>query len=115
MNKAELTAVNAEFNALPYATEAADDWTPMAAEGDCDSYATAKFARLVSLGWPIASLRLATCFVETGEYHAVLLADLNGQTYVLDNRYPLPMPYDMLPYKWDRLQVAGTQMWENAV
>lgn len=118
MTKADLVAVNSEFNLLPYKAEIADDWTPITTEGDCDSYATAKFARLVSMGWPLSALRLATCYVldvpPPDNYHAVLLADLDGQTWVLDNRYPLPMPFDMLPYKFDTLQVAGTQFWEKA-
>jgi predicted transglutaminase-like cysteine proteinase len=39
---------------------------------------------------------------------------MNSQTYVLDNRHPLPMEYDLLPYEWHKLQIAGTQTWEWA-
>jgi predicted transglutaminase-like cysteine proteinase len=46
-------------------------------------------------------------------YHAVLLVDWEGQTWVLDNRHPLPMEYDLMPYKFHLLQVAGTQNWEK--
>ena len=116
MNFNDLRLVNAKVNMLPYkADPGGDDWKPITeAGGDCDSYATEKYRRLVALGWPKSALRLATCWVETGEYHAVLLADLDGQTLVLDNRYPHPMEHDLLSYKWDKLQVAGTQQWEKA-
>ena len=116
MNLGDLKTVNAEINEIPYETEIGDDWKPavMGGTSDCDSYATAKFERLVDMGWPTNFLRLATCYVETGGYHAVLLVDWDGQTWVLDNRHPLPMEYDLLPYKWHLLQVAGTQNWEHA-
>ena len=111
-----LTQVNSDINRMPYVAEMGDDdWTPIVPSGgDCDSYATAKFQALADLGWPIEELRLATCWVETGGYHAVLLVDLSGQTWVLDNRYPLPMEFNLLNYKWHKLQIAGTEEWELA-
>lgn len=111
----DLRVVNAKVNLLPYVSEVGDDWQPITEAGDdCDSYATAKYERLVALGWPKSALRLATCWVETGEYHAVLLADLGQETWVLDNRQAYPANYDLLPYKWHKLQIAGTQEWERA-
>jgi predicted transglutaminase-like cysteine proteinase len=111
----DLQSVNERINALPYKADIGDDWTPITAAGDdCDSYATAKFEALATMGWPVASLRLATCWTEDTAYHAVLLADLEGQTWVLDNRKAWPIEFELLPYKWDKLQVAGTQDWEKA-
>lgn len=116
----QLKLVNAKVNLLPYKSDAdrygqPEWWDEInGSGGDCEDFAIAKMRRLLADGWPISSLRLATCYVETGEYHAVLLADLDGQTYVLDNRYPHPMEHDMLPYEWHKLQVAGTQTWEWA-
>jgi predicted transglutaminase-like cysteine proteinase len=111
----DLRLVNAKVNLLPYVAEVGDDWTPIAAAGgDCDSYATAKYERLAAIGWPREWLRLATCYVETGEYHAVLLADLDGRTWVLDNRHPWPTEFSLLPYRWHKLQIAGTRQWELA-
>ena len=116
MNLAELNLVNAKVNLFPYTAEPGDDWTPITeAGGDCDSYATEKYRRLVALGWPKSALRLATCYVETGDYHAVLLADTpDGQTWVLDNRRPRPTEFQLMPYRWHKLQIAGTQHWELA-
>lgn len=111
----ELKRINTRINALPYKAEVKDDWRPLdASGGDCDSYATAKFRALVELGWHAPLLRLATCWVETGGYRAVLLADLDDQTWCLDNRHPHPVEYQLLPYKWHKLQIAGTRQWEFA-
>jgi predicted transglutaminase-like cysteine proteinase len=128
----DLKLVNSKINMLPYCSEVEDDWKPITEAGDdCDSYATAKFERLTHMGWPNNFLRFATCYIEpfklidkiTGQlrdaemderYHLVLLVDWDSQTYVLDNRHPLPMEYDLLPYRWHLLQVAGTQNWEHA-
>jgi predicted transglutaminase-like cysteine proteinase len=117
----ELTLVNAKCNLLPYKSEVGDDWTPAVTEGDCDSYATAKMQRLVQLGWPERSLRLACCFVEPSagpkrkRYHLVLLADLDDSTWVLDNRHPYPVPWDLTPYEWHRIYNHDMQAWEWAV
>lgn len=111
----DLKSVNAKINAMPYKSEVGDDWSPITEAGDdCDSYATAKYACLVQMGWPKSSLRLATCWVETGDYHAVLLVNYEGQTWVLDNRHGWPMEYQLLKYKFDDIQIAGTQNWEKA-
>jgi predicted transglutaminase-like cysteine proteinase len=113
---ADLETVNERFNGLPYVPELSDDWKPIdLTGGDCDSVATAKFDALVrTCDWPHSALRLAVCYVETGGYHCVLLADLDGQTWVLDNRHPRPMEFQLLPYQWDKIQIAGTQQWEKA-
>lgn len=102
----DLEDVNREFNAYTYEADPLneDDWTPidlaLDKEDDCDSYATAKAERLLKMGWPRSALRLAFCYTETNESHLVLLADLDEQTWVLDNRYPYPMRYQDLRYTW---------------
>jgi len=117
----DLKVVNTKVNLLPYVSEVGDDWSPITdAGGDCDSFAMAKLQRLVQYGWPERSLRLACCFVEPSagvkcdRYHCVLLVDFEGQTYVLDNRYPYPMEYDMVPYEWHRIWSHDLNAWEWA-
>lgn len=115
----DLVVVNAKVNLLPYCSDPKqydkpDFWTDILESGDCEDYALTKLHRLLALGWPISMMRLACCYCETGEYHAVLLVDFDGQTWVLDNRYGHPMEFQMLPYKWDRIQIAGTREWEMA-
>ncbi len=109
----DLKLINTKINLREYKSQIGDDWNPFTDNGfDCNNYATLKYEELVLHGWDRKSLRLATCWVETGEYHAVLLVDWQGQTFVLDNRYPLPMEFQVLPYKWHKIQIAGTQQWE---
>lgn len=60
----------------------ADKWG-----GDCEDIALAARARLLGMGWPSSSLRLATATTEQGEHHAVLTADIGERTYVLDSRH----------------------------
>ena len=119
----DLKIVNTKINLFPYKSEVTDDWTPIdiTKEDDCDSYATAKQWRLVqAYGFPETSTRLATCFVEPSASekrdrgHLVLLVDLNDTTYVLDNRYPYPMEYDMLPYEWHKFWSYDLNAWEWA-
>ena len=86
-------------------------WTVANREGDCEDYALTKRRLLLGLGWPLETLRLATCWVETGEYHAVLTADHDGQTWVLDNRHKSPRRWDRLPYRWHKRQKAGGTGW----
>ena len=115
-----LTQVNSDINhGSPYETEVVDDWTPaVPGQGsDCDSYATAKAQALFDRGWSVLDMRLATCWVipgDTTSYHCVLLVDMGGQTWVLDNRQPLPIEFQLLNYAWHRFQVAGTQKWVYA-
>ena len=109
----DLKSVNEEVNALPYKSDPPDfdDWRPIGLDGgDCDSYAVAKLQKLSALGWPVEKLRLATCYAETGVYHAVLAVDTDEGQLVLDNRYPWPMTLDDLHvkgYKPDTIQAHG--------
>lgn len=119
-----LTIVNTKINLFPYKSEVTEDWTPIdiTGEDDCDSYATAKQWRLVhAYGFPERALRLATCFVEPkaaaekrNRGHLVLLADFEHQTYVLDNRYALPMEFQLLPYEWHKFWNHDLNAWEWA-
>ncbi len=128
----DLKIVNSKVNMLPYKSDAErfgmpEWWSDICDDGgDCEDYSIAKYHRLRAMGMPALQMRFATCFVERSaaaekrdRYHCVLLVDMdtvgmNSQTYVLDNRHPLPMEWDLLPYEWHKLQIAGTQTWEWA-
>ena len=109
-----LKRVNSEINQCPFSADPVhfDDWRP-GDEGsakDCDSYAVAKLRKLFSAGIPIEALRLALCYVETGEYHAVLIVETPDGTWMLDNRQHFPVPVleiAGLGYKTDRIQEFG--------
>ena len=108
-----LKAVNEKFNAYPYKADPAnfDDWSPANEMGsDCDSYAVAKLRKLIEAGIPIEAQRLALCYVETGEYHAVLIVETAEGAWMLDNRQHFPVPVleiAALGYKPDRIQEFG--------
>lgn len=86
--------------------------------GDCEDHALAARARLLELGWPPRSLRLAMAWTEKGDYHAVLTVDVEekGQvaTYVLDSRFEDVRPWNELSARgdrWDRRQAPGLPFW----
>ena len=119
--------INGDVNALPYRTDAdqfgTPEWWASITEvgGDCEDFSIEKYHRLIQSGATPEQLRFATCFVEPSadpdkrkRYHCVLLVDIDDTTYVLDNRYPNPSEWEMMPYEWHKLQIAGTQTWEWA-
>ena len=86
----------------------ADVWEIADREGDCKDIALAKRKRLLELGWPPESLRMALAYTETGEMHAVLTVDVTTTegrrgTYVLDNRFAQVEPWQVMSeygYRW---------------
>ena len=98
---ATLRAVNAAVNAdTRYVGDAehygkADYWTPADGAGDCEDYALAKCRRLTAQGWPRAALRIALCWTETGDYHAVLTVEAEDGAWVLDNRTEQILPWEI--------------------
>lgn len=92
---AQLEAVNAYVNTVPYQTDrdrygTVDHWaTPrefFGRSGDCEDYAIAKYLSLRKLGWSADALRILVVNDEVRrELHAVLVAFHNGTAYVLDN------------------------------
>lgn len=119
MDDNDLWEVNEIVNQLPYQSDAhrygqADFWERADGKGnDCEDYALGKLHRLLERGWPVEKLRLACCYVETGDYHAVL--EVEG--LVLDNRYTFPMLFFELAgkgYRPDRIQrVGGSREWTD--
>lgn len=118
MDFATLKHVNEEVNQLPYRSDAdryltEDYWASIdKAGGDCEDYAIAKLRRFVTLGWPIENLKLATCYTEKAEYHAVLIVSMPAGDYMLDSRQLFPVELARLPelgYKPALIQTSGGQ------
>jgi predicted transglutaminase-like cysteine proteinase len=82
--------------------------------GDCEDYALTKYRDLVKAGWPKDSLRLNLVQIPGGTAHAVLTADMDTGTYVLDNRFGniKGVNDDDLQYEWLTRQVPNQQAWE---
>jgi predicted transglutaminase-like cysteine proteinase len=74
-------------------------WQEAGKFGDCEDYALLKRALLLNAGWPQDKQFLACCWVETGEYHCILLCNTSKGWY---NRYTWPMSPKSLPYRWDK-------------
>lgn len=77
-------------------------WVEAGTLGDCEDYALLKRQVLLKSGFERKDLHLACCWVETGEYHCVLLCRTDKGWFVLDNRHALPMIPKSLKYAWDK-------------
>ena len=88
MNLRDLEDINRKVNRYPFENETIDNWERISitGKGDCDSFAMEKYMLLREAGFPVEDMCIASCHVETGEYHAVLLCRLVERVYVLDNR-----------------------------
>ena len=108
-----ITNINRQVNfAIEYLSDqenygVSDYWTiPKNGKGDCDDYTCMKQDLLNQKGIPSF---IATCWVEIGGYHAVLLVDTDRGTFVLDNRQKAVWGYDDLPYKWHKRECEDGQ------
>jgi predicted transglutaminase-like cysteine proteinase len=100
--RAQLDAVNRWANAKPYVEDMTnwalpDYWeTPgefIAHGGDCEDYAIAKYFSLVRLGFSPRDLRIVIVSDSRAhDFHAVLVARLDGNDWLLDNQLPDVMP-----------------------
>lgn len=115
-----LQTVNEKVNAYPYRSDPErygkkEFWEVAdSLGGDCEDYALAKLRLLLSLGFPIKALRLATCTIgfssKYREGHAVLVVDCPGEYYVLDNRFKKVMTVPVLlgmGYSLELIQKEG--------
>lgn len=89
----QLSKVNKDVNnRLMFQTDekqygVADKWVLPERYGDCDDYVLEKRDILIKAGWNPLDLKIAICYTETNEGHAVLMVDTDRGTLVLDNRY----------------------------
>jgi predicted transglutaminase-like cysteine proteinase len=90
------------------------NWTISPSAGDCNDYAVTKRHRLVAMGWPQSSLRLAVVRIDGGQGHLVLVARLPDGDVVLDNLSSTVRPWNSLGYEWISMQ-SGTDphFWVN--
>ncbi len=116
----QIQQINSSVNRNRYVTDmdqynVPEFWTEIdSAGGDCEDYALKKRRLLLDAGFPFDCLRIATCWDENGDYHAVLTVDTTQGTYVLDNRFSNVSSWVNLTQKgyiWDKRQGAGTRNW----
>jgi len=105
----QLDGVNRYFNRVPYAEDSANYGTPdhwasydeflRRDAGDCEDYAIAKYAALVSMGWSVDDLLIVVVRDHKYSiYHAALAAKFEGQWYLLDNRASRIMTPSDVPF-----------------
>ena len=88
-----LERVNKEVNrSISYRTDkelygVRDKWVLPERYGDCEDYVLLKRQKLIELWFDPFELRIAICYTELKEGHAVLTVDDGPETYVLDNRF----------------------------
>ena len=105
--------INSDVNAsVTYKTDleqysTPEFWKEAGAFGDCEDYVLRKRHLLLNEDWPTDKLFLCACWVETNEYHCVLLVNTDKGFFILDNRYNWPMTPKSLPYKWDKIERGG--------
>ncbi|MGJ3230748.1 MAG: transglutaminase-like cysteine peptidase [Oceanicaulis sp.] len=87
-----------------------DLWRIADSAGDCEDYALAKRAALLELGFPGASLRLATVFSRRTGHHAVLVLSTTDGDYVLDNNRDAILPWSDTDFAWVSVQSAESPM-----
>lgn len=124
----ELCDVNSQVNEIPYEAlqgtqEPPDWWSDIPVPGQswmCRDYVLAKATQLRAAGWDPLSLTVIVCWTEpvgdppARERHAVLAVEIEGETWILDNRFPLPYrkTQPAADYVWEMRQVAGTTEWQ---
>jgi predicted transglutaminase-like cysteine proteinase len=99
----QLFAVNRLGNRQPYRAESDDqnNWTSplefLINSGDCEDYAIFKYALLRHLGLPVGAMRIVL-LRQVGDLraHAVLAAQVDGNTYILDNLSEQVLPDHVL-------------------
>lgn len=98
----QLKLVQEYFNAIDQQLQPRgdDDWASLyqvasTSEGDCKAIALSKYFTLRRLGWEPDDLRIVMNWDDTvGDWHALLAARLDNETYVLDVILGLQEPRD---------------------
>jgi predicted transglutaminase-like cysteine proteinase len=96
-----------------------DWWEPAKTTGDCEDIALTKRQRLMDMGWPAESLRIAALIDGHGDLHAVLTVDVESlkgapATYVLDSHFAHVEPWQVLSqygYYWLERSKPGSSQW----
>lgn len=103
----QLDAVNHWANEKPY-VEDINNWglpdyweTPgefIAHGGDCEDFAIAKYFSLVQLGFSARDMRIVIVSdSKANDFHAVLVVEMNGTSWLLDNQLPAVVPLQSVP------------------
>ena len=77
-------------------------------EDDCDGFALTCAELLLRRGIPREDVRIALCWTETNEFHAVCIAT----HLLLDNRQRWTIPWNVAHYRWDKaMRMSQPGVW----
>ncbi|MFV2091595.1 MAG: transglutaminase-like cysteine peptidase [Hyphomicrobiales bacterium] len=84
-----------------------DVWTIGEKRGDCEEYAIAKRAALITRGWLPASVLLAVVLDKRAQGHAVVVVRTDQGDFVLDNLTAKIRAWNKTGYTWVKQQSSG--------
>lgn len=123
--RGKLDAVNRHVNQRPYRRDqdrhgVVDLWSGpvdfLAAGGDCEDYAIAKYASLRLLGLPVSALRLVVLEDRArGLAHAVLAVREGTRVWILDNQSEVVERVEDLPHYDPYYAVNEDQRWLHRI
>lgn len=88
-----------------------DTWSLNVASGDCEDYVLAKRHKLIELGVPASSLRIAAVKTRSGQGHAILVVNTDQGKLVLDNMNSAIRPLEATGYRVVHMQSANPASW----
>lgn len=78
---------------------------------DCDGFAMTVIELCIRMGIKPENCRLALCWTETNEYHAVAIV----HDWLLDNRMRTLRPWVTVPYRWHKsMKMSAPGLWLDA-
>ena len=111
----QLVTINRQVNASinPKEDGRIDTWSVYVRHGDCEDFALTKQRELLRHGWPSDALLVTTAYLRDGTYHAVLVVRTDRGEFILDNLNPLILPWQRVPYRWNKRQAIGNpHIWQ---
>lgn len=120
----QVKAINAFVNKMKYVSDSStwgkkDYWTARwefygKNQGDCEDYSIAKYYTLKELGFPIASLRVvAVRDTNLNLGHAILVVELDGESWVLDNRVKTIQPHSKVVHYSPVYSINEQNWWRH--
>lgn len=88
-----------------------DVWSINVASGDCEDYVLTKRNKLIRMGVPAGSLRIATAKTRSGTGHAVLVVRTKQGDYVMDNRTSRIKEWHKTGLHWVAMSGSNPKKW----
>ena len=108
----KLRKVNNKVNrGIKWTKDHGNVWKIGLGRGDCEDYALTKRSKLVKMGVPASSLRMAVVKDRKGRGHAVLVVRTSRGDLVLDNLTSRIKKRETTPYRWIGIASANPRRW----